>query len=149
MDLFCGAGLSYSVKVKEKATIAFVAQEALDAAIAADPSVYRYILHSITRKYRIILLQLTNHTFNNAAGMVADALIRLAACSGHPESDQSEGIISTAFTQDELAHNVGCSRITVSRILKKFQQENLISIKNKKILIHDTISLADYTDQFL
>ena len=56
-------------------------------------------------------------------------------------------MISTLFTQGELAHNVGCSRITVTRVLKKFMAEQLISMKNKKIVINDLEALAGYTDR--
>ena len=56
-------------------------------------------------------------------------------------------MISTLFTQGELAHNVGCSRITVTRVLKKFMAENLIGMKNKKIVINDMEALAAYTDR--
>ena len=56
-------------------------------------------------------------------------------------------MISTTFTQNELAHNVGCSRITVTRVLKQFTDEKLISRKNRKIIIEDMDALARYTDR--
>ena len=72
---------------------------------------------------------------------------RLAACSDTLEAGQDQRSISTLFTQGELAHNVGCSRITVTRVLKKFMAEKLISIEKKKIIIKDMEALAAYTDR--
>lgn len=148
MNLMGGGTLNYMVKVKEPAQIAFVSKEMLAQAVEQNPKTYEYLMHSMTRKFRIVLLQSTNHLFNDARGRVAEALIRLTACSNEPVQDAS-GItmISSSFTQSELAQNVGCSRITVTRQLKEFVKEGLIRIQNKKIVILDMATLASYTDR--
>ena len=147
MNLFCGGGLNFLIRAKEDAEVSYIGKEVLQAAIEQNSQVYQCIINSITRKYRIILLQLTNNTFNDSTGRIADALIRLSACSDTLETGQDPRMISTLFTQGELAHNVGCSRITVTRVLKKFMAENLIGMKNKKIVINDMDALAAYTDR--
>lgn len=149
MNLFCGRSLDYLIKVKEEAEISYINWDVLQKVLQTEPHVYRYFIHSITRKFRITTLQLTNHTFNDSTGKVADALLRLAACSENTVKPENTGIISTALTQDELASNVGCSRITVTRVINKFVKEKLISIKDKKIIINDMETLANYTDRFI
>lgn len=146
MHLFSVGAIHYNIRVKEPAEISFVAQEALLKVIQNDRAVYHHLIHSIIRKFRIVLLQLTNTTFNDSLGRVADALMRLAACADTLEGTPS-GMISTAFTQTELAQNVGCSRITITRALSKFVKEDVIRIKDRKILIKDIDALASFTDR--
>ncbi|HWR38346.1 MAG TPA: Crp/Fnr family transcriptional regulator [Patescibacteria group bacterium] len=147
MAFFAGGFLNYLVRVKEDTEISFISRDLLQETLAGRPDVHSCLINSITRKYRIILLQLTNNTFNDSIGRVADALLRLAACADPLEVGEHNNIISTVFTQNELAHNVGCSRITVSRILQRLRRENLISIRNKRIVIEDLEGLAGYTDR--
>lgn len=147
MNLFCGGGLNFLVRVKEAATVSYIGADLLQAAVTAQPTAYPFLINSITRKFRIILLQLTNSTFNDSTGRIADALLRLAACSDSLDPDRRPQMISTPFTQSELAHNIGCSRVTVTRVLKKFTAENLIGTQDRKIVIRDMEALAKYTDR--
>ena len=147
MDLLCGGDLNFLFRAKENAAVSYISRELLQSESVKNAAVYPYLINSITRKYRIILLQLTSTTFNDSTGRIADALIRLAACSDTLEAGHVPRMISTTFTQNELAHNVGCSRITVSRVLKQFMDEKLISRKNRKIIIEDMDALARYTDR--
>lgn len=147
MNLLGGGTLNYITRVKENAQISYVSKLILDRAIEKNPAVYEHLINSIIRKFRIVLLQSTNNTFNDSRGRIAEALIRLTACSDNADVEQQASMISTVFTQNELAHNVGCSRVTVTRVLKSFVQQNLISIKNKKIIINDIDTLASYTDR--
>ena len=147
MSLLCGGKLSHLLRAKEVSEISFVGQDALQKALDAKPSIYRHLLNSVTRKNRILLLQLTGVSFNDAAGRIADALMRLAACSDTMDSKWEPNTISTRFTQAELAHNTGCSRITVTRFLNRLVEEKVISIKERRIVIHDLARLTAYTDR--
>jgi len=147
MNMLGGGSLSYVCRVKENAQISYVSKVIFDRVVEKNPLVYEYLINSITRKFRIVLLQSTNNAFNDSRGRIAEALIRLAACSNNGDVEQDANIISTVFTQSELAYNVGCSRVTVTRVLKIFLQEKLISIRNKKIIINDMDTLASYTDR--
>ena len=146
MDLLCGGDLNFLFRAKENAVVSYISREILQSGHVKNAA-YPYLINSITRKYRIILLQLTSTTFNDSTGRIADALIRLAACSDTLDAGHVPRMISTTFTQNELAHNVGCSRITVTRVLKQFTDEKLISRKNRKIIIEDMDALARYTDR--
>lgn len=147
MNIVGGGSLNYVIRVKENAQISYVSKEMLDKVIENNPSVYEYLINSITRKFHIVLLQSTNNIFNDSRGRIAEALIRLTACSDHRDKQLNSSMISTAFTQSELAHNVGCSRVTVTRVLKQFLKDNLISVRNKKIIINDMDTLISYTDR--
>ena len=141
---FCGGENNISTTVKEDAQVAFIHREKLDLELAAYPEAYRYFIHSITRKYRIILLHLTNNTFNDSTGKIADALLRLSACCDNNLSGKTR--IDFVLTHQDLANNIGCSRITVTNCLNKFLDENLISYEGKYIIINDPEALKEYVD---
>ncbi len=144
MNLVGDGALNYILRVKEPAAISFIRKSVLLQETAANPQAYHFLLHSITRKFRIVLLQSTNMLFNNARGQLAEALLRLAACSGKTGTSPS---IGSRFTQMELAQNIGCSRITVTRILNEFRNQGLIQLRDKKITILDAETLASLTDK--
>lgn len=147
MSLLCGGSLSYLLRAKELSEVSFVAADVLHKALDAKPAIYRHLINSVTRKHRILLLQLTGTTFNDAPGRIADALLRLAACSDTMDATWQPHMVTTGFTQAELAQNTGCSRITVTRVLRRLVEERLISIRDKKIVIHDIAGLTAYTDR--
>lgn len=145
MNYFCG-GSSLTVGiVKEKARISLVNKDVLEEELKNDSDIYRYFIHSITRKYRIVMLQLTNNVFNDSIGRIADALLRLASCS-IGAGEQERVLIDTPFTHQELANNIGCSRITVTRCINKFIDEGIVSYEGKKIILNDPLALKQYID---
>ncbi|MBU5485102.1 Crp/Fnr family transcriptional regulator [Clostridium sp. MSJ-11] len=142
MTYFCG-GKDYIVTIaKENSQIAIINRDILEMELSKNPEVYRHFIHSMTRKFRIVMLQLTNNMFNDSIGKIADALLRLSACA---EIDSKERIsVNMIYTHQELANNIGCSRITVTRCLKKFQDEGIISYENKNIIINKPNGLKEY-----
>lgn len=145
MNYFCGGSSLTLARVKEKAQVSIIHRDILEAELSKNSEIYRYFIHSITRKYRIVMLQLTNNVFNDSIGRIADALLRLASCS--TGAGQMERVlIDTPFTHQELASNIGCSRITVTRCLNRFLDENIIEYEDRKIIIKDSDALKQYID---
>lgn len=144
MAYFCGGADAILSKTKEETEIVILCADALEEQLRLHPEIHRQFMHSMTRKFRILLLQLTNATFNEGIGQVADALLRLSSCSeSNMRLRKSLGI---SFTQQELANNVGCSRITVTRCLNKFLKDGIIAYDGKCIIITDVEKLKCYVD---
>lgn len=142
MTYFCG-GTDYIVTIaKEDSQVAIINRGVLEAELSKNPQVYRHFIHSMTRKFRIVMLQLTNNIFNDSIGKIADALLRLSACA-EPDS-KGRTSVNMIYTHQELANNIGCSRITVTKCLNKFQDEGIISYENKNIIINEPDSLKQY-----
>lgn len=140
---FCGGMNNTTMTVKEDAEIAYMSRDLLEEELLKEPEMYRYFIHSITRKFRITMLQLTNNTFNDSMGKIADALLRLTACR---EKSEGKLCIDMIFTHQELANNIGCSRITVTNCLNRLQDEHVIRYEDKKIVIDDAEALKKYVD---
>lgn len=147
MSYFCGGRCVTILKAKEKSKIALVKRDILETVLENEPEIYRYFIHSITRKFRIVMLQLTSAIFNDSIGKIADTLLRLASCS--EKNPDEEVSISVSYTHQELANNVGCSRITITRCLNRFISEGIIDIKNKRIIIKDIDKLQSYVDKII
>lgn len=141
---FCGGKNTIIMRAKNKSVISILNEEVLDNILEEKPQIYRYFIHSITRKFRIVMLGLTNNTFNDSTGRIADAILRLASCAD--PDDKGRVCINMVYTHQELANNIGCSRITVTRCLKKFSREKLISFENRKIIINNPDQLKKYID---
>jgi CRP-like cAMP-binding protein len=86
---------------------------------------------------------MVSNVFNNSTGKVADTLIRLISTSNSLQTEKTNNMVVVPFTQGELANIVGCSRITVTRILNQFIDQDLISMSNKKIVIKNFDGLLE------
>ena len=144
MYLFCGGTDSIIAKGKTDGKMAIIAGDTLEEMLNTHPDIYRHFIHSITRKFRIVMLQLTNCVFNDALGKISDALLRLCSCS-EPDG-MGRTCINMTFTHQELANNIGCSRITVTRCLNRLLNENVISYDNRSIIINRPDVLKQYID---
>ncbi len=144
MSYFCGGSLDVIVRAKDNSEVSLLSKEILDKILIDNPEVYKYFIHSMTRKYRIVTLELTNATFNDSYGKIADALLRISACVG--KDSAARKCIPMNYTHQELANNIGCSRITVTKGLSCFCDKDIIEYDDKQIIIKDEKALIEYID---
>ncbi|EKN68437.1 hypothetical protein BABA_12360 [Neobacillus bataviensis LMG 21833] len=98
-----------------------------------DPNVIALLAHSLILKHRLLLNNI-NAKSADTDYQIAHSLLYLM------ESYKSKEI---NFTQQELSHYVGLTRITVYKVLKKWASDGILSIKNRKIYIIDTNALIE------
>lgn len=142
MDYFSGGESKFVTKALVDSTISILDKEVVEQILLEKPSIYRDIIHSITRKFRIVMFQMANMAFSDSIGKVADTLIRLYYQEGE-EIIQGKKI-KDKFTHEEIAKLIGCSRVTVTRALNKFRDENIIDIVNGEIVIKNIEKLEKY-----
>ncbi|QQY79295.1 CRP-like cAMP-binding protein [Keratinibaculum paraultunense] len=142
MDYFCGGESKFLTKALVDSTISILHKEVVEQILFENPNIYRDIIHSITRKFRIVMFQMANMTFSDSVGKVADTLIRLYYQEGEEIAQGKK--INDKFTHEEIAKLIGCSRVTVTRALNKFRDENIIDIVNGEIIIKDIEKLEKY-----
>lgn len=144
MIYFCGGVDSIISTAKEYVEVAILSQEVLERELSLKPEIHRYFMHSMTRKFRIVMLQLTSAIFNDSRGKLADTLLRLSSTS----EQNNSGIVSLSriFTHEELANIIGCSRVTVTKCLNEFFSDEVISYDIKKIIINKPEVLKTYID---
>ena len=142
MDYFCGDKSQLVVKSVEKSKVSFVNEKIMEEILTENPALYRDIIHSIVRKFRIVMFQMANIVFGDSYGRVADTLVRLYSQEGNDE--EIGKILNDRFTHEEIANLIGCSRITVTRVLNDFKEEGLIQIQKGRILIKNIEGLKKY-----
>lgn len=73
---------------------------------------------------------------------VAERLAKLFLRWCREAGKESNGVhLKISFTQEEIAEMIGTSRETVSRLLKDFKDNNLITVKGSDLIIHDVKKL--------
>lgn len=138
-NYFVGGEINSIVKTAEPTTLSIVDENILDKVLIENPESYRFFIHSLTRKYRISLSQMSDILFNCSKSRIANTLYRLAI----QDSKNIEGktVLNTPLTHQELANLIGCSRITVTKILNELKEDGIIDIVRKRFIISDLIKL--------
>ncbi|MCT4596075.1 MAG: Crp/Fnr family transcriptional regulator [Anaeromicrobium sp.] len=129
-------------KALTKGKVSVVSREIVESKLKEHPEMYNYFLTSIIKKYRMIMLELSNLQFNDSLGKLADFFVRLY----YTENINSNNNISIIFTHEEIAHRIGLNRITVTNGIRLFKDKNLIDIRDRKIIIKDINGLKKLTN---
>ena len=101
--------------------------EIVYAEIAKDPELAMAMLKYLARTVRILSSHVDDMAFRPAPWRLARYLLSLPA--------SEEGYVNC--TQDEMADSISASRVTVSRILRDFSREGLLSTGYRSIVILD------------
>ncbi len=101
------------------------------------------VIDSMSMKIRRLYHQLENTTkMNTLSNQVASRLWKLGRDFGVQKDDCLELPFEMSITF--LAGLVGSNRETVSRVVKKMAQENILSIRSGKCKIYDVEKLKDF-----
>ena len=102
----------------------------------------RMVIESMAKKIRKLYHQVENTTKMMKLDMqVASRLWKIARDYGILVEGHTEIPFDISITF--LADLVGSNRETISRVIKKMSEDNILSIKNGKCLIYDMDALAD------
>lgn len=121
-------------------TISFISNEALKQHLINNPIDYRYLFQSILRKYEISLFQMGDALKKSPKIQISSTLYRMAI-QQYDLSLELPATLSINITHEILANLIGCSRVTVTRVLKELRNEGILEVLNKQIIITDLIKL--------
>jgi CRP/FNR family transcriptional regulator, cyclic AMP receptor protein len=141
---FTGGKFNTIIKATESSTVSIIDESTLDKFLKEHPEAYRFFIHSVMRKYNIAISQMSDILFNPSDLKIASTLYRLAVQSAEKIDDKY--IIDIPMTHQELADLIGCSRITVTKVLNEFKDKKVIDIVNRKIVIYDLERLKRWVD---
>ncbi len=77
---------------------------------------------------------------------LAHQLEQLAERYGHP-SMIGGTVISKTLTQTDLAEMVGATRQTVSELMSSLAKQGIVSVRRRKIVIHDAAALREFAER--
>ena len=149
MDFFDGDRTCVITKALKTSAVSIISRKVLEAELAKNPDIYKQFMHSIIRKYRIVMIELADVKFNDSLGKLANAILRLAVTTNYRgESKDNQPKINMTFTHEELANRLASNRTTITNGLKYFKDKNLIEIKDKRIYITDVEGLRAYVNPY-
>jgi len=135
MSLLDGGSRSATATAVEDTQALIIFRENFISLIQKTPSMALGMLTELSNRLRTTTENISNLTFFDAYGKVAQCLLSLAEKLGEREEDGVS--IQLTLSRQELANMSGLSRETFARILKEFQVRGCLKVQGKKIIILD------------
>ena len=129
-----GAEYEATAEVLELCQVNYVGTGDLIKFLQANPEASLNAARQLSRNYFTAYRQVCSLGLSDS---VVDKLARLFLdwCGKH--SDSSSVHLKNFFTHEDMAEMIGTSRETVTRALKYFRDQDLVSIKGSDLIIHD------------
>ncbi len=126
MGLIDGMPRSASAAALKPSSLAFLDSRSFNRFAEESPAVYRQMLSIISTRLRATNEAFAAYLLLPLGGRLANVLLQLARCLGHP-LDDGRTIIRQKITQVELARMTGSSRENVNRMLNSWREDKIIS----------------------
>lgn len=130
----------------EATTISFIDNEVLQNYLISHPMDYRYLFQSILRKYQISLFQMGDLLKRSPKAQICSALSRLMAQRSTTNSSIDFYELDVYLTHEVIGNIIGCSRVTVTRVLNELKAEGIIDTSNRRIKILDIEALKNLSE---
>ena len=124
-----------NIIAEQDSTIIVISNRILKSILENNIHVRCYVYEIMNNRMSEILILMQNMLFNDLSKRLSEYLIKIY---------EKNNNVEVTITQEEIAKNIGASREGVSRMLKKLEKENLISILRKKIIIKDINKLKNF-----
>ena len=121
-----------SVRAKPKSEIASISYEKLQNLTEIFPDLMFLIASQLAIRLRRTSRKVSDLAFTDVKGRVAKTLLDL--CSNPDAITHPDGM-QISITRQELGRIVGCSREMVGRVLKSLEEDHLISVSGKTMVI--------------
>ena len=115
-----------SAEAGEPSTVAFVQTRALRALVQRRAEIGWAFLQIYGQQLREVQEHMAELSGRDASQKLAAALLRLGEESGVPDGQAL--FVPQHFTHRQLAQLIGCSRETVTRVLREFRQDRSVDL---------------------
>lgn len=126
------ASRSALVRARTACEIAQISYEKLKSLRTLMPDLIFLIAGQLAGRLRRMNLKIGNLAFVDVSGRVARALLDLCA---EPDAMTHPDGMQIRVTRQELGRIVGCSREMVGRVLKAMEEQHLISVTGKTVVV--------------
>lgn len=133
---------SINCEIFENAEILSIDREKFSKLMEKDFELTKIVIISLSMKVRRLYRQMKNSTPIKIEKRVAAKLWKL--CKDYGIENKEGVLIDLTISITYLADMFGMPRETISRAIKKLQNEKLIVYKNKKIVVKDKEELAKF-----
>jgi CRP/FNR family transcriptional regulator len=141
--LFGNADYPATAVALEDSKLNLIRSQDMEKLIQDKPSIAVKLLNVMSKRLRRAQKLVRDMGLKDTTCRTANLLIYLAEEYGQEQSGKIR--IDLKLTQEELANMIGTTRETISRVLNKLKDENLITISRRKMIISDLDRLKDFT----
>jgi CRP/FNR family transcriptional regulator len=135
-----GRAYGATVETLERCRIDFIAREDILKLLDCDKRACLDVAHALSSKLREVVehsrLLFLSHS---AAEKLARLLVRW--CDDHGKNTPQGIRIDSSLTHEEIAQMICASRETVTRVLGEFKRQNIVSLVDNAIFIHNREAL--------
>ena len=134
LPLFDGGPYPASAVTIEDSTLVFLPREAFEYLYRNQPDIAQAVIRALGRRLRHLVHLAETLAFRDVAARLAMLLVGYAERSG--KSTPAGVEIELDRTQEELAHEIGTARESVSRAMKQLRRKGLIApLERNRLLI--------------
>jgi CRP/FNR family cyclic AMP-dependent transcriptional regulator len=123
------------VRAKTECEVAEISYSKFREVTQQEPDILYVIAHQMAERLRNTTRKVGDLAFLDVTGRVARSLMDLCKqpdAMTHPDGMQIK------ITRQEIGRIVGCSREMVGRVLKALQEQNLVHVKGKTMVVFGT-----------
>jgi CRP/FNR family transcriptional regulator len=136
LPLFDGGAYPASAVTIEDSTLVFLPRQAFEYLYRTQPDIAQAVIRALGRRLRHLVHLTETLAFRDVAARLAMLLAGYADRAGKETAAGVE--IELDRTQEELAHEIGTARESVSRAMKQLRRKGLIeSLERNRVLIPD------------
>ena len=138
-DWFGAGGISGALEqavfgqAMERSIVRVLTRADFEQVLQAYPGLALNMIRQVSARLRIACDTMVDRTVQHTDARLASTLLRLARNCGEPRGTEIPFRVS--ITQQELADMVGACRQTVNRILNRFQQEGLLRLEGRRLVL--------------
>jgi CRP/FNR family cyclic AMP-dependent transcriptional regulator len=135
MGLFDDASRSAWIKTKESCELAEISYERYRQLAKDDPDILFELAAQMAMRLRKTSRKVSDLAFLDVTGRIARTLLDLCK---EPDAMTHPDGMQIRITRQEIGRIVGCSREMVGRVLKSLEEQGLISVSGKTIVVFGT-----------
>ncbi|HCW54704.1 MAG TPA: Crp/Fnr family transcriptional regulator [Clostridium sp.] len=142
LDLIKSSKYKFNAKAMDAAKICTLKKNEVKDIVLKNPEIALKLLESVGERLAAIENLAQNLSTNDVDARIAYLLLNLM--DKYSEKLEGKKLIKLPLSREDMANYIGVTRETISRKLKKFEEEGFIKlIGTKKILVLDEEALDD------
>lgn len=141
LPLFDGGHYPAAAQCVEDSELLFIARRDFEMLVRQHPELAMAVIRSLGQRLRKMVTLVEELSLKEVGQRIARRLVTLAEHQGKKTSAGIE--IELPFSQQELAAQMGTVRELVSRTLGRFQEEELITVQGRHIIVHAVETLKE------
>ena len=142
-SLLCGENYAVTAQAIEEGAVYYLSAKQFLAVLRQSVSLSNILLRELSKEFILLVNKIGAFAQKSVRERTALSLLIL---SEKYRRIQAKGETEIALSRYDLAAFVGTTIETIARILRRFREENIITLRGRRIIIRDRQALARIAD---